>query len=135
MVDPERNPRQHNNEYTRQVRLEHEVANIPAQFETQRQPLVDACRQLFLEFHNFSSLYVMWLHLPEFRVERLRVTWRNNMLVIIINNMRMCICYYLSMISGVCGKSCIAKLFCHLFLYYVFYLSTGKEEISYLIYS
>ena len=58
MVDPERDPGQHHNQYTRQVGLEHEVADIPAQFETQRQPLVDARRQLLLECPKFGGYVV-----------------------------------------------------------------------------
>lgn len=58
MINPKRNPGQHHNKYTGQVRLEHEVADIPAQFETERQPLVDARRQLLLECPNFSGYMV-----------------------------------------------------------------------------
>lgn len=58
MVNPERDPGQHHNKYTGQVSLEHEVADIPAQFETQRQPLVHARRQLLLECPNFSGYVV-----------------------------------------------------------------------------
>lgn len=58
MVDPERYPGQHHNKYTGQVGLEHEVADVPAQFETERQTLVDARRQLLLKCPNFSECVV-----------------------------------------------------------------------------
>lgn len=44
VVDPEWNPGQHDNKDARQVGLEHEVADVPAQLEAQREPLVYACR-------------------------------------------------------------------------------------------
>nr|CAD7204014.1 unnamed protein product [Timema douglasi] len=36
VVDPERDPGQHDDEDRRQVRLEHEVADVPLEFERQR---------------------------------------------------------------------------------------------------
>lgn len=53
MVDPERDPGQHNNEYAGQVRLEHKVPDVPLQLEAQRQSLVDSRRQLFLECYPY----------------------------------------------------------------------------------
>lgn len=46
MIDPERDPREHDDEDGRQVRLEDEVADVALQPEGERQPLVEARRQL-----------------------------------------------------------------------------------------
>ena len=43
MVDPERDPRQHDDEHRRQVVLEQEEADVAFQLEAQRQPLITAC--------------------------------------------------------------------------------------------
>ena len=43
MVDPERNPRQHDDQHRRQVVLEEEETDVAFQLETQRQPLIAAC--------------------------------------------------------------------------------------------
>ena len=49
MVDPEGDPRQHDDEHRRQVVLEEEEADVAFQLEAQRQPLITACRRAALQ--------------------------------------------------------------------------------------
>ena len=44
VVDPEGDPREHDDEDGGKVGLEHEVANVPLQLEAQREALIGSCK-------------------------------------------------------------------------------------------
>jgi len=59
MVDPKRDPGQHHDENAWQISLENEVSYVSLQFERQREPLIDAGGQFFLQ--KFEMKLAIWI--------------------------------------------------------------------------